>query len=241
VAAEGLLSIGSFAMLTGLSVPALRHYHDAGILTPAHIDPQTGYRYFRPEQVRDGRLIRALRLIDLPLDDIAAVLGDLDPDHVRVILLRHRDRLSDQASLLSQHLAVLEEYIEKGVSVPTLQGNRIVMINIPVDNLTESRRFYEEMLQVEFAEERHEDGPPHLNATFGEWNTPSWFLLSLWPDEERAGTADIGFLVEDLDQAYERARNVGASSVHEPTFIEGMPRTALVTDPSGNHIGLYQG
>jgi predicted enzyme related to lactoylglutathione lyase len=118
------------------------------------------------------------------------------------------------------------------------------MINIPVNDLAQSRRFYEEMLQVELTEESHEDGSTHLNATFGEWNTPSWFLLSLWPDEERAGTADIGFLVEDLDQAYERARSVGASSVHEPRFIEGMPRTALVTDPSdpsGNHIGLYQG
>ena len=239
--AEGLLSIGSFAMLTGLSVPALRHYDEAGVLTPAHVDPQTGYRYFRPEQVRDGCLIQTLRTIDLPLDDIAAVLSDLDPDHVRAVLVRHRDRLSERSTLLSQQLTVLDEYIEKGVSVPTLRGNRIVMINIPVNNLAQSRRFYEEMLQVEFAEESHDDGSTHLNATFGEWNTPSWFLLSLWPDEDRAGTADIGFLVEDLDEAYERACSVGASSVHEPRLIEGMPRTALVTDPSGNHIGLYQG
>jgi len=228
-------------MLTGLSVPALRHYGEAGVLTPARVDPQTGYRYFRPEQVREGRLIRTLRAIDLSLDDIAAVLDDPDPDQVRAVLLRHRERLSDRAGLLSQQLTVLDEYIEKGVSVPTLHGNRIVMINIPVNNLAQSRRFYEEMLQVEFAEESHDDGPAHLNATFGEWNTSSWFLLSLWPDDDRAGTADIGFLVENLDRAYERARSAGAASVHAPRFTDGMPRTALVTDPSGNHIGLYQG
>jgi predicted enzyme related to lactoylglutathione lyase len=114
------------------------------------------------------------------------------------------------------------------------------MINIAVDDLERSRRFYGEMLDVAFAEERHGDGPSHLNATFGEWNTPSWFLLALWPDSDRAGTADIGFLVENLDQAYDRALAAGASEVHGPRDIEGMPRTAQITDPSGNQIGLYQ-
>ena len=53
------------------------------------------------------------------------------------------------------------------------------MINVAVDDLERSRRFYEALLDVGVAEERHGDGPLHLNATFGEWNTPSWFLLSL--------------------------------------------------------------
>jgi hypothetical protein len=90
--------------------------------------------------------------------------------------------------------------------MPSVQGSRIVMINVAVNDLERSRRFYEELLNVEFAEERHGDGPLHLNTTFGEWNTPSWFLLALWPDSDRAGTVDIGFLVDDLDQAYERPR-----------------------------------
>jgi predicted enzyme related to lactoylglutathione lyase len=107
--------------------------------------------------------------------------------------------------------------------------------------LEQSRRFYEEILDVEFAEERHGDGPVHLNATFGEWNTPSGFLMSLWPNPDRAGTVDIGFLVKDVDQAYERALSMGAGDVSGPRDIEGVPRNAEVTDPSGNHIGLYQG
>jgi len=120
-------------------------------------------------------------------------------------------------------------------------GNRIVMINIAVKELEQSRRFYEEMLNVEFAEERHGDGPVHLNATFGEWNTPSWFLMSLWVSPDLAGTVNIGFLVEDVDRAYERALATGAGDISAPRDVEGMPRNAQVTDPSGNHIGLYQG
>ena len=115
------------------------------------------------------------------------------------------------------------------------------MINIAVKELEHSRRFYEEMLSVEFAEERHGDGPVHLNATFGEWNTPSWFLMSLWVSPDLAGTVNIGFLVEDVDRAYERALATGAGDISAPRDVEGMPRNAQVTDPSGNHIGLYQG
>ena len=60
-----------------------------------------------------------------------------------------------------------------------------------------ANHWLEELLEVDFADEGHGDGPVHLNATFGEWNTNSWFLIALWPNPERAGTADIGFLVTD--------------------------------------------
>jgi predicted enzyme related to lactoylglutathione lyase len=119
--------------------------------------------------------------------------------------------------------------------------NRIVMINLAVADLESARGFYEDLLEVTFAEERHGDGPAHVNATFGQWNTDSWFLVALWPDVDRAGTADIGFLVNDLDAAYERALAAGATDVHPPMDIPGMPRVAQVHDPSGNAIGLYQG
>jgi DNA-binding transcriptional MerR regulator len=238
VDAERLLGIGSFAMLTGLSIPALRHYAEVGVLTPARIDPQTGYRYFGEDQAPTGRLVRALRGVDLPLDDVAEIVRGGD---ARAILERHRERLAERAEQVSRQLAAVDDFIEKGVAVPTIQGSRIVLINIPVHDLAEARGFYEAMLDVELVEERHDDGTLHLNATFGEWDTPSWFLLSLWQDPAHAGAGDIGFLVEDLDAAYERALASGAASVHAPRDVEGMPRLAQVRDPSGNHVGLYQG
>src|SRR5262249_2969673 len=38
------LTIGDFARMTHLSVKALHHYHDQGLLVPADIDRWTGYR-----------------------------------------------------------------------------------------------------------------------------------------------------------------------------------------------------
>ena len=71
-----LLSIGAFSSATQLSAKALRLYADHGILVPAEVDAESGYRYYRPEQVRQARLVRLLRDLDMPLVQIAAAVAD---------------------------------------------------------------------------------------------------------------------------------------------------------------------
>jgi DNA-binding transcriptional MerR regulator len=70
-----LLSIGEFAAATQLSAKALRLYAEQDLLRPTSIDSATGYRYYASEQVPAGRLIRALRDMDLSLLQIAKLLG----------------------------------------------------------------------------------------------------------------------------------------------------------------------
>jgi DNA-binding transcriptional MerR regulator/effector-binding domain-containing protein len=69
-----LLTIGDFSRMTHLSVKALRHYHDVGVLAPAVIDPFTGYRSYEASQVPAAQVIRRLRDLGMPLDGIRAVL-----------------------------------------------------------------------------------------------------------------------------------------------------------------------
>ena len=44
--------IGDFARATHLSVKALRHYHEEGLLAPAEVDPDSGYRRYDLAQIR---------------------------------------------------------------------------------------------------------------------------------------------------------------------------------------------
>jgi len=225
---DELLGIGAFALLSGLTVTALRHYDEVGLLPPAQVDDWTRYRYYRRSQLADAHLVRTLREVGLPLDRIREALGGGD---VAALLGQHKDDLAER-------LARLDNLIAKGVTVPTATASRLVLVNIPVDDLEHSRTFYERLLGVEFCEEQHADGPRHLNATFGEWDTPSWFLVTLWPEAGRA--ADLGFLVDDLDAADAAAIADGATTVWAPKDADGMPRNARITDPSGNFVGLYQ-
>src|SRR5262245_48381871 len=140
---SGLLSIGSFAMLTGLSIAALRHYDEVEILTPASIDDRTGYRYYGRDQIRTGRMIVALRAVDLPLDELKRVLSAQDDEGVHAVLVDHRVRLAARAHDLKEQLRTVDEFIEKGVDVPAIKGNRISMINIAVNDVEIAKKFYE--------------------------------------------------------------------------------------------------
>lgn len=69
------LSIGAFARRSRLSPKALRLYDRLGLLTPDRVDADTGYRWYRPDQVEQARLVAMLRLLDMPLARIGTVLG----------------------------------------------------------------------------------------------------------------------------------------------------------------------
>jgi DNA-binding transcriptional MerR regulator len=94
------VQIGRFSRLTGLTVKALRHYDDLGLLKPAEVDPETGYRTYAPEQVERAETIRLLRQLEIPLEDIAKVLDDDDPaQHKRVLVDQQRRTAERQAEL----------------------------------------------------------------------------------------------------------------------------------------------
>ncbi len=48
---DTVVGIGEFSKMSYLSVKALRHYHDVGLLEPAAVDPATGYRRYTTAQV----------------------------------------------------------------------------------------------------------------------------------------------------------------------------------------------
>ena len=68
-----LLTIGAFARASRLSPKALRLYDSLGLLTPAHIDEVSGYRFYRPDQLERARLVAWLRRLGMPLARIGAV------------------------------------------------------------------------------------------------------------------------------------------------------------------------
>ena len=67
------LTVGDFARITHLSVKTLRHYHQVGLLEPADVNPDTGYRYYAAEQVPTAQVIRRLRDLEMPVAEVKAV------------------------------------------------------------------------------------------------------------------------------------------------------------------------
>jgi DNA-binding transcriptional MerR regulator len=74
-----LMSIGEFARRSRLSPKALRLYDELGLLPPAQVDPDSGYRWYAAGQLDDARLVASLRQLGVPLAQIRRILG-LAPD-----------------------------------------------------------------------------------------------------------------------------------------------------------------
>jgi DNA-binding transcriptional MerR regulator len=109
--APDLLSIGAFAQRTRLSHKALRLYAELGLLEPAWIDPETGYRFYRSSQVDRARLIGLLRRLDMPLARIARVLELAGPDAARDVAAFWAE--AEAAAAVKRRLvAYLERHLE---------------------------------------------------------------------------------------------------------------------------------
>lgn len=108
-----LLSIGAFSQACRLSIKSLRRYDQQGLLPPAWVDPDTGYRYYRPVQVVEAERIRLLRELDLPLAEIRCL--QQQPERAAEILAAHQARL--EARIAAQQHALARLQALQGVSL----------------------------------------------------------------------------------------------------------------------------
>jgi DNA-binding transcriptional MerR regulator len=69
------MNIGEFASRSRLSAKALRLYDELGLLPPAEVDEDSGYRFYEPGQLEQARLIAALRQLQASLAEIKAILA----------------------------------------------------------------------------------------------------------------------------------------------------------------------
>ncbi len=99
-----VLTVGDFSRATHLSVKTLRHYHQVGLLEPAAVNPETGYRYYSAGQIPVAQVIRRLRDLEMPVADVKAVLSAPDASARNVLIAAHLDRL--EAGLAQTRIAV---------------------------------------------------------------------------------------------------------------------------------------
>ena len=88
--------------------------HEAGLLEPALVDAESGYRYYSPAQVVRAEAIAVLRSLDLPLAEIRLLLRDPSDDTVVRVLAEHRLRLEERLSEARERLRRLDELAYEG-------------------------------------------------------------------------------------------------------------------------------
>jgi DNA-binding transcriptional MerR regulator len=107
------LTIGEFSRITHLSVKTLRHYHRVGLLEPDSVNEATGYRYYGTTQVGAAHTIRRLRDLEMPIDDVRAVLAAPDVSARDALLATHLDRMQQQLTQTQSAVAALRDLLER--------------------------------------------------------------------------------------------------------------------------------
>jgi DNA-binding transcriptional MerR regulator len=133
VSVKNLVPIGRFSAICRLSQKALRLYDEMGLLRPAWVDPDSGYRYYAVAQAVEAERIRLLRSLEVPLEEIAEFLHDAAGQ--RRVLDRHRRRLEARVSELDTLLASLarlerEETMTYDVRTKEVAPQQVIAIRL---------------------------------------------------------------------------------------------------------------
>jgi DNA-binding transcriptional MerR regulator len=122
-----MFSIGEFSRITGITVKALRHYHEEGLLAPSWIDEQTSYRYYNEDQIETARLIAFLRTLEFPLADIRELLAQGEDEELLIqAMQRHRQMLNQRIQGFKKTVRALEQFInERQVNIMNQRNSTV--------------------------------------------------------------------------------------------------------------------
>lgn len=127
-----LFQIGEVAKLFHLSVGSLRHYEKAGLLQPEYIDSETGYRYYSTRQFECLNTIRYLRVLDMPLPQIADFLENRDVNKIREMLRQQKETVIRR----QKDFQIIEKKIENRLKqlddVLSSELDTVQMIQTPI-------------------------------------------------------------------------------------------------------------
>ena len=150
------MKIGELAHASGVTVRALRHYDEVGLLVPSQ-RTQAGYRLYGDDDVARLARIVALRGLGLSLDEIAAALAG-----------------HDLRAAIERRLAVLDAQLAEGRRLRerlagVLDGASPQELMDAIERMTMYDRHYTHEQQEQLAERRAALGAEGLQAAEREW------------------------------------------------------------------------
>ena len=101
--------IGEFSELSKTTIKALRYYEKEGLLIPAHVNQETGYRFYETSQLPQLAKIISLRQMGLSINSIKSILNGSDLEQ---ILKQRKQELETEISLSSSQLLQINNLLE---------------------------------------------------------------------------------------------------------------------------------
>ncbi|QED47769.1 MerR family transcriptional regulator [Cytobacillus dafuensis] len=119
---ETLYTIGEVSKLANVSIKSLRYYDKINLFKPAYVDPDTNYRYYKDTQLYHLNLIKSLKYIGTPLEEMKKT-QKLRTDEFLVFLTEQEMQVRQKLDYLleiEQTIANVKKQIQKLKKYPAL-------------------------------------------------------------------------------------------------------------------------
>lgn len=257
--AEGI-RVGELAEATGLTVRALHHYEQIGLLLPSQRTP-SGHRRYGPEAVARLYRLTRLRRLGMSLDQIRRALdepdlslGDALQHHLGAVdaqlaaLAGLRGGISSALAELNRTTDQTPDLLEVLSTMGTLDNHVRHRISIMVyrDPATAHRHLVNVFGLIPGEITVGPDGTvAHAEVFAGDgviWlhpETDTYRLAS--PETLGASTATMAVLVDDVDEHHQMVRSRGGDVVYEPVDQPYGYREYSVRDSEGGLWSFMKG
>lgn len=115
-----LLTVKQVAKISGVSVRALHHYDEIGLLKPASVG-RNRYRYYGQDELLRLQQILLHRELDIPLNEIGAILDDPGFDQLDA-LRQQRERLVSEAKRYARLVRTIDRTIASLKGAETMRN-----------------------------------------------------------------------------------------------------------------------
>jgi DNA-binding transcriptional MerR regulator len=133
--------IGDFSRIARVSCRLLRYYDELGLLKPAHLERDSGYRYYSASQLPRLNRILVLKELGLSLEDIARVLdSNLSAAELRGMLMMRRNDAQQALAAEMERLRHIESRIAQIDAEGELSVDDVIMRSEPAQQLLATRR-----------------------------------------------------------------------------------------------------
>lgn len=126
---KDFFSIGEAAKAVNTTAETLRHYDRIGLVKPSKKDEWTHYRYYTRQDIVRLNTVRALQLMDLPLQEINEVLQYADLEKIIAFLSAAEKKADEKLAAIQRSkekiMAAKHDYESKLHGQPKIVGYNI--------------------------------------------------------------------------------------------------------------------
>lgn len=209
---RGLFRIGEFSKVSGISIKALRHWDDMGLLKPVIVDSESKYRYYRLSQLQDVDRLNMIKALGIPMSNL--MNWAKEAGHESISDFTGQDYFRHVEETIAQQKAALE-YVENFLASQKRRYTYESMLKSRgrLEGVSPSKYYFKE----------------HIFSTAWEEGVREYDILTaLFGFPKRCGTHMTG-----IDWGFMISRQPGTGNVDISLFLESLVATLKSPVPEG--------